>query len=158
MNRFLSIMRIAAVANMISLALLIISPSTAVAQSGSTGGAIGKQYKSISGGEEGPAARPRRAPKQSVRPRTQDKRVRQTTSACARMAGVWAFNNGLDVVMKSDGTAAGTNGDTGTWTCDAGMATVRWRRHTDRYTVSSDGNRLTGRSGVMGMALSAVRK
>jgi hypothetical protein len=125
-----------------------------LAQDGSTGGAIGKQGKSVSGGEE---QSPQRAtPGRPVIPANPTPGT--AANRCTHALGVWAFNNGIDVVLKNRETASATNGDSGTWSCDSGIVTVKWRGHADRYTISSNGTQITGISGFMGMALSAVKK
>ena len=151
---------------LIAAAIMLFSLSAAIAQAGSTGGTIGKQGKSVSGNEEPAPVKP--APKkepasggkeQPAPDRAKSKASpRETISPCGRAPGVWVFNNGIDVVLKSGDVATSTKGDNGTWTCDSGMVTVIWRNHTDRYTLSSDGTRMSGISGVLGMALSATKK
>jgi hypothetical protein len=121
--------------------VVVVAPDTATAQ-GSTGGTLGKADQSLSGG----------------RPKVQKREQSTTASPCRGIVGSWAFNNGIDVVIRQGGTASATNGDVATWSCQGGIAVVAWKQWTDRYTVSSDGTSLSGISGFLGMSLSARRK
>jgi hypothetical protein len=105
----------------IGIALLALSHlafanvSSALAQAGSIGGTIGKQDKSISGGEE--ADRPRAAP----HPKRPAAKAQETSSghSCSRIVGTWTWYLGTsESVFHKDGTARhSTSGATGKWTC-----------------------------------------
>lgn len=140
----------------IGIALLAISHlafanvSSALAQGGSVGGTIGKQDKSISGGEE--TSRPRAAPL----PKRSAEKARETSS-CKGLVGSWTFSNGIGVVFKAGGDLSSTHDDGGKWTCEGGMVAARWRKWTDHYVISSDGAHMSGNSGLLNMALTATK-
>jgi hypothetical protein len=132
----------------IGIALLALSHlafanvSSALAQAGSIGGSIGKQEKSISGGEE--ADRPRAAP----HPKPPAAKAQETSSdhSCGRIVGRWSWYRGNESVFRKDGSARHSpSGATGKWTCAGDTVSVVWsyrgtRRATNRITVSQDGN------------------
>jgi hypothetical protein len=126
--------------------------SSALAQAGSVGGSIGKQDKSISGGED--AERPRAAPlsKRSAA-------GTQETTPCKGLVGTWSFSNGVGVAFKAGGGLSSTNNDLGKWTCEGGMVAAHWRTHTDHYVISSDGAHMSGNSGWLNLniALTATK-
>ena len=127
-----------------------------VAQAGSTGGTIGKQRKSVSGGEE--PAEPRRATPQPPRRGTPVARSpREPKSpACGRAAGTWAWFNGRTVTIGANGSAS-SGSLTASWSCIGGQIVIVWSHgYTDRLTLSPDGNRLSGTNGII--AVSGKRK
>ena len=142
---------------LIAAAFILLFVSTASAQAGSTGGAIGKPGKSVSGVEEQTEQRrPPTAPPRA--PASEPAKQRQTiASPCSNLAGVWGWYNNVEVVIRADGSMSASNGDSGTWTCTAGQVVLNWRIAQDRVSLSSDGKRLTG-SNVLGMAISNARK
>ena len=145
----------------LAAAALLSMPASALAQAGSTGGSIGKQGKSASGGEE--QATPRAAPGRKSRindPASPEESPHESKSPCGRIVGTWRWFNNVDVVFRSDGTGEATNGDRSTWTCSGGMFSVTWRSfgQTDRLTLSPDGKQLSGNSSMMGIAVSGTRK
>jgi hypothetical protein len=82
--------------------LVSANASSALAQAGSTGGSIGKQDKSMSGGEEADRARAATHPKQPAA------KARETSSgrSCGRIVGRWSWYLGTsEVVMYKDGSA-----------------------------------------------------
>src|SRR5664279_2559528 len=88
---------------------------SALAQAGSTGGTIGKQDKSISGGEDTPRVPPH--PKRSAT------KSQETSSghSCVRIVGKWTWYLGAtETVFNQDGTARNNGGATATWTCTGG--------------------------------------
>jgi hypothetical protein len=127
----------------IGIALLTLSHlafanvSSALAQAGSTGGTVGKQDKSISGGAE--ADRPRAAPhsKRSAA------KTQETPSghSCNAIVGTWSWYRGVtEMTFFKGGTMRNSSGPTGTWVCTNG----RSARSGDfvskeQYTVSQDG-------------------
>src|ERR1019366_4958793 len=103
----------------IGIALLALSHlafanvSSALAQAGSIGGTIGKQDKSISGGEE--ADRPRAAP----HPKRPAAKAQETSSghSCGRIVGTWSWYLGVtETVFNQNGTVRNSGGNTGKWT------------------------------------------
>jgi len=120
--------------------LAFANASSALAQAGSTGGTIGKQDKSISGGVD--AETPRAAP-DPKRPAT---KARDTSPdhSCNRVVGNWTWYLGLtETVFNQDGSARNSGGATGTWTCTGATVTATWNiGSTDRGTISHDGNSL----------------
>ncbi len=129
-----------------------------VAQGGTVGGTIGKQRKSVSGGEE--AAEPRRTAPPSRRktaPATGSRTSRQpAASRCGRAAGTWAWFNGRTVTIGAGGTAS-SGSLTASWSCIGGQLVIMWSHgYTDRLTLSPDGNRLSGTNGII--AVSGKRK
>jgi len=119
--------------------LVCANASSALAQAGSTGGTIGKQDKSVSGGNESAAARPR-SPKPNLRP-----------DLCGKMHGVWntSVNSNLGpLTIKSDGTM--TQGVfSGTWTCDTDVFNATWYGNATKCTISRNGRQFScGSSGV----------
>lgn len=134
---------------MLSALVVAAQQHVAFAQAGSTGGVIGKQDKSVSGGGavEEPTVRsagPRRAPEKSP---GQD----QTRSACGRMPGVWTANgwyNSIygrgDVVLNADGSARHVSGIVGTWTCRGNHFVMDWKNWAHgEGTLSNDGSTIT---------------
>jgi hypothetical protein len=121
---------------------LIPGQQTAYGQAGATGGTIGKQDKSVSGGEE------RTAPKRSARP-TRSRETHSTT--CGKLAGGWSWFIGGDVFIKAGGTFAQPQTRlTGTWLCDGDHVVMLWSHgFTDRLTLSPDGMHLSGTNGLM---------
>src|SRR5580704_7190143 len=130
----------------IGIALLAMSQFTtlpsALAQSGSIGGSVGKLDKSISGGAE--PGTPCTAPQ----PKRAAAKTQESASShrCGRIVGRWSWYLGVsDSVFHKDGTAfhpaSGTNGK---WTCAGDTVSVVWGNggssRTDRITVSQDGN------------------
>jgi hypothetical protein len=128
----------------------------AFAQAGSTGGVIGKQDKSVSGGsavEEPtvPANKPSRSTgskRAAERPSGQDEAAH---IACGRLAGVWTANGWYnviygrgDVVLGADGSARHISGIVGTWICRGGHFVMDWKNWAHgEGTLSKDGNTVT---------------
>jgi hypothetical protein len=123
--------------------LALANASSVLAQSGSTGGTIGKQDKSVSGGDEadGPHAAPRSKP--SATPK-----VASSGSSCSRIIGTWKWGGGLGLtkmVFDQNGTVRQTlTGSAGSWSCASTIVkTVFANGSTDRITISRDGNSLS---------------
>jgi hypothetical protein len=133
-----------------SLAALVATTGTALAQAGSTGGTLGKTDKSASGGEEAP---PRSDVKAEGKVRRPSAESEGQKSSCRSAVGTWAFSNGASVVFKAGGAATASNGPVGKWSCDGGMVTINWGSWTDHYAISSTGNRLSGNSGYLSLNL-----
>jgi hypothetical protein len=139
-------MRTWIIAAALGIALLARGGSAVFAQAGSTGGTIGKQDKSVSGGDaEGRNVRAAKSPAQNP------------LRGCGSVVGVWAFSNGNDVVVNGDGGAT-ANGWRASWTCQANLLTIRWPAFVDNFTLASDGRSLSGKSGLTGEYLTARRR
>jgi hypothetical protein len=123
--------------------LMSFSSSSAWSQAGSTGGTIGKQDKSLSGGDEESAPRPNT---RAAKPAPAKARPSGDTD-CHRIVGTWKSDyNGVVLVFAQDGTAVtngGTEGPNFTWTCSGGVARDNSDLNSDTYAVSPDGNTLT---------------
>ena len=131
----------------IGIALLVLSHfacanvSSVLAQAGSTGGTVGKQDKSISGGAE--ADRPRAAP-HSKRPASNSQET-SSGPACSRIVGTWKWGGGFgptEMVFNQNGTVRQSlTGSTGNWSCAGTIVkTVFANGSTDRIAISKDGN------------------
>jgi hypothetical protein len=136
----------------------LIIPATVFAQAGSTGGTLGKTDKSISGGEE--QSEPRRVPESKRPARSAVAKEKPTGNSCQKIVGRWAWHywtGTTETVFSRGGT--GQNAPTGltnTWTCEDGIATIKWSHgYTDRATISRDGNSLSISSS--GQSFSATR-
>jgi hypothetical protein len=118
------------------------APCVAQVQPGSVGGTIGKQDKSISGGEE--TDRPRAAP----HPKRAAANSHETSSggSCSRIVGTWSWGYGLsEMVFGQNGTVrqnvSGKKVNNGTWTCSGTVVTsVFATGDRDRIVLSNDGN------------------
>lgn len=122
--------------------------TAALAQAGSTGGTIGKQDKSISGGEDA-AHSERAAPiRKPPRPSRQSAATAPTGDPCGRIVGTWRWYNGVSVTVHSNSnTTTQSDGNSATVVCAGGTYSFTWGgiiSHTVRETVSSDGKRLSG--------------
>ena len=131
------------------IALLVLSHlafanvSSAQAQAGSVGGTIGKQDKSISGGEE--ADRSPTAP-HSRRPAA---KAQETSGhSCRSIAGTWSsWASGQlgpnDTRFNADGTITHP-ASKGTWSCESGQYVHVWSAFGRRgpYRLSANGKQL----------------
>ena len=143
------------------IALSAAGASGTFAQAGSTGGTVGKQDKSVSGEQKEQPEERRVAPRRTVSsPSGSIENPHEANSSCGRIVGTWHWFNNVDVVFRANHTAEATNGDTSTWVCDGGMYRVTWRSlgQTDRITIASDGQTLSGVSTLLGIAVSGTRK
>jgi hypothetical protein len=121
---------------------------SAFAQAGSTGGTIGKQDKSISGGDDAansrhavPVRKPSRSARQSV----------ATTPAgdpCGRIVGKWLWYNGVVVTVPSNSNRTiQSDGNSASIVCAQGTYTFTWFGFaTTQMTLSPDGKKLSGTS------------
>jgi hypothetical protein len=146
----------------IGIALLALSHlafanvSSAFAQAGSTGGTVGKQDKSVSGGEE--ADRPRAAPQ----PKRAAANTREISSgaACGRIVGTWNWPNGSTVFFSKGGNT-GTTGQppNGTWKCSGSKIIAAynngWRAE---CVLALDGNSMTITTNLLPGTYTATRK
>jgi hypothetical protein len=129
----------------IGFALLALSHFTfanvtaALAQAGSTGGTIGKQDKSISGGVEVDTPRVVPHPKRSAT-KSQE---RSSGQSCDRIVGKWTWYLGVtETVFNQNGSVRNT-ANSGKWTCAGSAITISWiNGYIDRMTISQDGKSL----------------
>ncbi len=132
---------VSAVTSLLLSNLVFAHACPALAQAGSTGGVIGKQEKSISGGVE--ADRPPAAPR-SKRPAA-NSREASSGAACSRIVGTWKWGGGLgltQMVFSQNGTVRQSlTGSSGSWSCAGTMVKTAFTNgSTDRITLSRDGN------------------
>jgi hypothetical protein len=133
----------------IASAISFAGARTAAAQAGSAGGTIGKQEKSVSGGEESEVSRPAKSQRQG-----QNKRGPTTASgrnseaSCRSIVGVWtSWAAGIygrnDTRINPDGTIQHPSSK-GTWSCSGGEYVHVWDAFGLRgpYRLSPDGKRL----------------
>jgi len=112
--------------------------SSVFAQAGSTGGTIGKQDKSVSGGDE--AVRPHAAPRSK---RSATPNVASSGSSCSRIVGRWTWYLGVtEMTFNQNGTVRqSVSGHKGTWACAGAVVTsVFDTGDRDRIVLSNDGN------------------
>lgn len=129
-----------------SAIVLLASVSIAFAQAGSTGGTIGKQGKSVSGGDDKPAA-PHMAPTgkrasaiAATAPGTSPR------VGCPNIVGVWnSWASGLfgksDATFNSDGTSIHRSGIAGKWWCESGQLRMSWGGENPKTFRLSDDRR-----------------
>ena len=117
----------------------LIMPATVFAQAGSTGGTIGNTDKSI-----GPQVPTARAAERKPPPRP-------SVSLCQKLPGVWEWFTNGDVTVRPNGTAIQpASGISGNWSCHDRDVIFHWSHgFTDRLTLSTDGNHLTGTNGIV---------
>jgi hypothetical protein len=139
----------------IRIALLALShlvsanASSALAQAGSTGGTIGKQDKSISGGtrtDEAGSSKGNPKPHRSATRPDDETATGKKGSSCGRVVGNWLWSNGVRVIVNQDYTTTQSDGASTRVTCADGVFTFAWPPTIVRMTLSSNGNRLSGAS------------
>jgi hypothetical protein len=147
----------------IGIALLALShlafanASSAFAQAGSTGGTIGKQEKSISGGDDAPAPRRAGPAGKPFRSASHSVATAPTGGPCSRIIGTWLWYNGVSVTVNSNNTTTQSDGNTASVVCAEGVYSFTWFGVAkSQMTLSPDGKRLSGTS-LIG-ATSAVRR
>jgi|SRR5665213_140882 len=115
--------------------------SSALAQAGSTGGAVGKRDKSISGGEEADTLRGVPHPKRSAA-KSQES---SSDHSCGRIVGRWTWYRGVsETVFNQNGTAQNSFGNTGKWTCAGATFRNEWvSGDKESYTIASDGHSMS---------------
>lgn len=120
-------------------------PTFVLAQAGSTGGTIGKQGKSVSGGED------EKRPRQSAPPSGQ-------RTSCPNIVGLWnSWASGLfgkaDTTFISDGTAKHRSGIPGTWKCEGGQLVMTWGSgRVEHFTLSPDRKKIIRSDGAVGFS------
>jgi hypothetical protein len=144
---------------LLALSYLAFANGTAAfAQAGSAGGtigkqdSIGKQDKSISGGEEasGPDRKPvrkvNRAPDGPARKRSEDTGGGSAASSCQKIVGSWVYlypPMNFDAEFRPDGSGTFSIPYTFNWRCSGGAVTVVWSTGgMNRIRILGDGNRL----------------
>jgi hypothetical protein len=136
----------------------LMMPGTAFGQAGSIGGTVAKTDKSISGEEQ---SEPQHR-LQGERPSRGAAAAEKTTgNLCQKIVGKWAWINAggtSETVFSPGGTGQNpASGLTSAWTCNNGIAIVRWSNgYSDRVTISRDGNSLSILN-PMGQLFSATR-
>jgi hypothetical protein len=117
------------------------------AQAGSTGGTIGKQDKSLSGGEDTPSPRRDTRPAKPASPAASLSPLREKETRCMAIVGTWTWYLGItETVFNQNGSMRNSNGVTGTWTCPRAPGSATWSNGppaTETYTMSQDGNSLS---------------
>jgi len=136
----------------IAVAIMQLSHS-AYAETGSTGGTIGKQDKGVSGAVEAPpsGSKPEGRAKTAIAKPSPN----AANQPCSKIVGAWDWGSGGTVTFKSNGTVDMTNGDSATWTCREGAYTIQYKLfgNTTRGTLSADGNQFSGK-GALGSFVS----
>ena len=125
---------------------LTATSNSSFAQAGSTGGTVGKQDKSLSGGEETSAPRRDTRPGKPA-PATSSSPPREKETRCMAIVGTWTWYLGLtEATFNQNGSMRNSNGGTGTWTCPRAIGSATWSNGppvTETYTMSKDGNSLS---------------
>ena len=140
----------------LTVAAAILAGQPAFAQSGSTGGSIGKTEKSISGDQESnaPDARPRR---QRVRGSGSGEESGRGSSCRARITGQWKWHMGNTISIGSGGGFTSSNGLSGHWSCSGNSITIKWSTGiTDWLKLSDNGSSMSGTNN-WGVQVSARR-
>ena len=118
----------------VAVILASVFTGTALAQAGSTGGTVGKQDKSVSGGDEPAASKSQTLHKSASAPAE----AKSKSAGCGNAVGAYTWAVGTTVI-NADGTA--TNGvNQGKWTCASGQVTITWiSGHVDHLTPTAGG-------------------
>jgi hypothetical protein len=130
------------------------------AQGGTTGGIIGKEGKSISGGEEQPESRRRasaKGPRALSPAKSSELKPQATGSVCTKLINAtwssWASGmfGGGDTTFNEGGTAAHRSGINGTWSCTGSKIYLQWPGEAGPrpMTMTADGKRLLGEQGQL---------
>jgi hypothetical protein len=138
---------VAATGIIILAAIAVTATSKAsFAQAGSIGGTIGKQDKSLSGGEATPPPRRDTRPDKPA-PAASSSPPREKQTRCMAIVGTWTWYLGItETVFIQNGSMRNSNGVTGTWTCPRAPGSATWSNGppiTETYTMSLDGNSLS---------------
>ncbi len=127
----------------------LIPQNIEIAQSGgSVGGRAGRGRKDLSGGGK---------------PRKKTVTRRRKPNPCRRVVGTWnwtVIGVTITATFRANRTASTSNGLTGAWKCTGGKYTVTWTPFgtVDRFTISPNGARLTGKSTFLGATIAASRR
>jgi len=123
----------------IVLTSALMATNLAFAQTpGNTGGTVGKQDKSASGG----VGAVQGTPKASAAPAEAAQAA--SKSSCRNVVGTWRWYLGLsETTYLADGTARHSSGVTGTWKCVGPAIAAVWTNGVNEHdTLSPDGNSL----------------
>jgi len=125
-----------------------------LAQAGSTGGTLGKTDQSLSGSSA--KASQGKAEREAPRAGGANQAKSQGAGLCGRVAGNWKYTSigSYDVTLHPNGTGTSSSGQTATWTCANGRATVTWSAgFVDNLKVMPDGNHLLGGNSLGGISV-----
>jgi hypothetical protein len=132
----------------------------AFAQAGSTGGTVGKQDKSVSGGEENEGPSGGRRNQKPRKPSSEGPQASLEVGGCGSLAGSWTWkwlSESVHAVLRADGTATRSDSVSGNWSCSGSAVTVTWSAgDPDRLMLSPNGKRLSG-TGTFGIAVTGIR-
>ncbi len=125
--------------------LALIAPGQTFAQSGNTGGNLGKTNKSVSGTIGKSIVTRKRKPivekitAKSIKP-----------DACKVAIGSWTwinFGSTTVITISATGNTTALNGYHGPWKCSNGKYTITWQNGiSESFKISSDGTKLIGRN------------
>jgi hypothetical protein len=100
---------------------------SALAQAGSTGGTIGKQDKSISGGDDAADSRHAVPTSQHHGSASHSVATAPTGGPCSRIIGTWLWYNGVSVTVHSNSNkTTQSDGGTASVVCAEGDYTFTW--------------------------------
>jgi hypothetical protein len=136
------------------LALIFAAGASPAFAQGSTGGTLGKTDQSLSGGTA--KASQGKAERETPRAGGANQAKSQGAGLCGRVAGNWKYTSigSYDVTLHPNGTGTSSSGQTATWTCANGRATVTWSAgFVDNLKVMPDGNHLLGSNGLGGISV-----
>jgi hypothetical protein len=121
----------------VAMLAITAAPDTAFAQAGSTGGSIGKQDKSISGGEE------ENKPSAAIHSKQPAGSVKNTPSdhPCSAVVGTWSWYLGVtEMTFSEGGTWRSSSGITGPWNCIGPRTAVAISEGSkSQYVIAQDG-------------------
>ena len=138
------------------LHLVSANASAALAQAGSTGGTIGKQDKSISGGDDTASSKHDVPVSKHHGSASHSLSTAPAGGPCSRIIGTWLWDNGVSVTVNSSSKTTQSDGHTASVLCAEGIYTFIWSGFATQMTLSADGKRLSGSSAIG--AASAVRR
>ena len=146
---------ISAIVPICSMAVLLSSATSSLAQAGSTGGTLGQTGKSASGDDS--SGQDRSTGRRGAA--TRHAGHKQEGNECDRVVGVWQWkwlNETSVVTLNANGTGTSAHGAKSTWTCIDRTAVIRWPLTKDTMVLSSDGKTLTGSNNI-GWAVTGSR-
>jgi hypothetical protein len=127
-----------AIALLFALFSLATFTRPAFAQAGSAGGSVGKQDKSLSGGDDREPAQSKapHKPARSMAEKSSKEKSGRPAAGCS-IAGNYSYAFQTVTVFTSGGTASNSAGPQGTWSCSGGRITVNWNTgYVDRLIPS----------------------
>jgi hypothetical protein len=123
------------VAGLVAVFAALGSTLPALAHAGSTGGTIGKQGKSVSGGEE-PTKPHQAAPATKSGKSIQRPAEREKSAGCTRIVGAWDWGFGFTRRFLPNGRIPSDDRGGGTWTCGGDNYVIKFAdRSEDRLKV-----------------------